>query len=290
MPAQTQPPRVIDLRHLGTPGAVACFAIDDVIVDPGPESTVDALLTGLGGEVPRAILLTHIHFDHAGAAGALVERWPGVEVWVHERGAPHVVDPSRLVASATRLYGADMERLWGRVVPVPQENLRVLQGGERLDGFEVAYTPGHASHHVAYRHGTSGTVFAGDVAGVRIAGGPPVPPTPPPDIDLELWEASLDVLAAWAPRRLAVTHFGLYEDVEPHLASLRARLRAWGELARTHDAEAFGDAVREELIAAGVEGEELARTAQASPPANQWPGLRRYWDKRAEALSRAGTR
>ena len=144
--------REIDVLHLGRERVICCFALDGVLVDPGPESSHRTLLEALGDEVPRAILLTHIHFDHAGAAGALVRRWPQVEVWVHERGARHLVDPERLVASARRLYGDDFDRLWGEVVPVPEGNLRVLEGGERLEGFRVAYTPGHASHHVAYLH------------------------------------------------------------------------------------------------------------------------------------------
>jgi glyoxylase-like metal-dependent hydrolase (beta-lactamase superfamily II) len=191
--------REIDVRHLGRERVICCFALDGVIVDPGPESSHRTLLEALGNEVPRAILLTHIHLDHAGATGALVRRWPHAEVWVHERGARHVVDPSKLVASATRLYGDDMARLWGEIVPVPQENLRVLAGGERVAGFHVAYTPGHASHHVSYLHEATGTAFVGDVGGVRIDGGPIVPPTPPPDIDLEAWRASLDLVAGWRP-------------------------------------------------------------------------------------------
>ena len=139
--------------------------------------------------VPRAILLTHIHFDHAGATGALVRRWPDVEVWVHERGAPHVIDPSKLVASATRLYGDDMARLWGEVVPVPERNVRVLRGGERIGPWQVEYAPGHAQHHVVYLHEPTRTAFCGDVAGVQIGGGPVLPPTPPPDIDLDAWSA-----------------------------------------------------------------------------------------------------
>src|SRR5207247_6318302 len=135
--------------HLGREHVICCFELGDVIVDPGPESCHRTLVESLQGRVPRAILLTHIHLDHAGATGALVRRWPEVEVWVHERGAPHVLDPSKLVASASRLYGDEMERLWGEVVPVPERNLRVLSGGERLDGVRVEYTPGLAAHHVS---------------------------------------------------------------------------------------------------------------------------------------------
>ena len=163
--------RPIDLEHLGREHVICCWQVDDVLVDPGPESTIDTLLDALGDEQPRALLLTHIHFDHAGAAGALVREWPDVEVWVHERGARHLVDPTRLVASAKRLYGEDFERLWGEVVPIPERSLRILRGGESRDGWDVAYTPGHASHHVSYRHSDSGWVFPGDTCGVRLPDG-----------------------------------------------------------------------------------------------------------------------
>src|ERR671923_2912711 len=153
--------RDIDVRHLGVPLVICCHELDDVIVDPGPESTLDTLLAELGDWRPRTILLTHIHLDHAGAAGALAQRWPDVEVWVHERGAPHLVDPSRLVASATRLYGDEFERLWGEVVPIPEGNLRVLSGGETIGPWHVEYTPGHASHHLSYLHEPTGTAFVG---------------------------------------------------------------------------------------------------------------------------------
>src|SRR5918992_3653799 len=139
--------RQIDVRHRGVEKVIACFEVDGVLVDPGPQSCEDTLLEALGGERPRALLLTHIHFDHAAATGALVRRWPDLEVYVHERGAPHLIDPSRLLASAERLYGEAMERLWGEIVPVPEENVRALAGGESVLGMRVAYTPGHASHH-----------------------------------------------------------------------------------------------------------------------------------------------
>src|SRR5918911_3187880 len=227
--------REIDVLHQGVPRAICCFQIDDVIVDPGPESSHRALLDGLDGFVPRAILLTHIHFDHAGATGALCRLWPDAEVWVHERGARHMADPSRLVASAQRIYGDQFATLWGEVVPVPQERMRVLTGGERLDGFQVEYTPGHASHHVAYLHEASGTALCGDVAGARIGDGPLIAPTPPPDIDIEAWHRSIDVIADWSPERLALTHWGSFTDVAEHLEGLHAELDESVEAARTLD-------------------------------------------------------
>ena len=199
--------RPIDVKHLGHEHVICCWEADGLLIDPGPQSCEDTLLAAIGGERPRALLLTHIHFDHAGAAGALVRRWPDLPVYVHERGAKHLVDPARLVASAARLYGGEdgLARLWGEVVPVPEENLRVLEGGETgVEGaFRVEYTPGHASHHVCYFHEDSGWAFVGDMAGVVV---PPEPftlaPTPPPDIDVEAWERSLELIGGWEPAAL----------------------------------------------------------------------------------------
>jgi glyoxylase-like metal-dependent hydrolase (beta-lactamase superfamily II) len=273
--------REIDVLHLGRERVICCFVLDRVIVDPGPESSQRTLVDALGDDVPRAILLTHVHLDHAGATGALVRRWPDVEVWVHERGAPHLVDPSKLVSSATRLYGDDMRRLWGEIVPVPAENLRVLRGGERDDGFRVAYTPGHASHHVAYLHEATGTAFVGDVGGVRIGHGPTLPPTPPPDIDLEAWNASLDTVAGWRAGRLAVTHFGAREDVDDQIAAVRNGLAYWGDVARTTDAAGYA-ARFEAFVRARTADERLAESyLQAMPPETLWPGLHRYWERRS---------
>jgi glyoxylase-like metal-dependent hydrolase (beta-lactamase superfamily II) len=275
--------RPIDLRHLGQPNVICCWQVDDVLVDPGPESCTDTLLDALGDEQPRALLLTHIHFDHAGAAGALVREWPDVEVWVHERGARHLVDPTRLVASAKRLYGDDFDRLWGEVVPVPERALRVLRGGESIDGFDVAYTPGHASHHVSYRHNDSGWVFPGDTCGVRLgAGDLLLAPTPPPDIDLDAWSGSLDAIEAWGPQRLAITHFGDYGDAREHIARLREALTTWGERARTTDRDGYAAALKA-AYADALDPDSAASFAQAMPPGDQWLGLDRYWERRAEA-------
>ena len=275
--------RPIDVEHLGQRHVICCWQVDDVLVDPGPESSLDTLLDALGDEQPRALLLTHIHFDHAGAAGALVRQWPDLEVWVHERGARHLADPTRLVASAKRLYGDDFERLWGEVVPIPQRSLRVLSGGESRDGWDVAYTPGHASHHVSYRHRDSGWVFPGDTCGVRLPEGDLLlPPTPPPDIDLEAWRASLDAIEAWEPATLAVTHFGDYGDVAEHLERLRDALVHWGELARTTDREGYADALRAAYRSA-LDEQGAASFGQAMPVDQQWLGLDRYWTRRDEA-------
>jgi glyoxylase-like metal-dependent hydrolase (beta-lactamase superfamily II) len=275
--------RPIDVRHLGREHVICCWQVDDVLIDPGPESSMDTLLEALDDERPRALLLTHIHFDHAGAAGALVREWPDLEVWVHERGARHLVDPTRLVASAKRLYGDDFDRLWGDVVPVPERSLRVLSGGERQDGWEVAYTPGHASHHVSYLHGDSGWVFPGDTCGVRLpAGDLLLPPTPPPDIDLDAWSDSLDQIEAWEPERVAITHFGDYGDVAEHLDRMRAALRRWSELAARVDRETYAAELRSAFADALDEQDALA-FSQAMPPEDQWLGLDRYFQRVREA-------
>ncbi|HWF50367.1 MAG TPA: MBL fold metallo-hydrolase [Solirubrobacteraceae bacterium] len=278
--------RLIDLMHLGHDRVIGCWQVGDVLIDPGPTSCLDTLLSALGDQRPRALLLTHIHLDHAGASGSLVERWPDLEVYVHERGARHMADPGRLLESATRLYGDDMDRLWGEFLAVPEANLRVISGGESITGgFEVAYTPGHASHHVSYLH--EGTAFVGDVGGVRI---PPssfvLPPTPPPDIDIEAWHASIDRIAAAAPERLAMTHFGVAEDAAAHLEEMHRRLDEQAELSRSGDREAFMERLARDVGASG-DPDTAAAYAQAAPRDQLFAGLARYWRKRSEAVGPA---
>ena len=274
--------RLIDVMHLGRDRVIGAYEIDGVMVDPGPSSCIDTLLAGLAEE-PRALLLTHIHLDHAGASGSLVRRFPDLRVHVHASGAPHLVDPAKLLDSAARLYGADMERLWGEVLPVPAENLVALEGGESVEGFRVAHAPGHASHHVVYLHEASGDAYVGDVAGVRI---PPleftIPPTPPPDIDVEAWERSLDTVAALEPSRLCLTHFGPAEDPPAQLERVRERLRWLAELARDSGREGFIERLAAEIDEVADEDVAL-RHRQAAPPEQLWLGLERYWRKRAEA-------
>jgi glyoxylase-like metal-dependent hydrolase (beta-lactamase superfamily II) len=189
-----------------------------------------------------------------------------------------------LLASAGRLYGDQMERLWGEMLPVPEDRLRVLRGGERIGPFEVAYTPGHASHHVSYMHEASRRVFTGDVTGVRIDGGPVMPPTPPPDIDIPAWRRSLELIESWQPSSIAFTHFGESGDVGGHLRSLREHLDVVERLAGELDEEGFmaqlGTHLRE------LVGTELAETyARAMPPEQSYAGLARYIAKRDAAES-----
>jgi glyoxylase-like metal-dependent hydrolase (beta-lactamase superfamily II) len=271
-------PTLLDLNHLGRPHVIGAWLVGDVIVDPGPSSCLPALLEALGDTVPRALALTHIHLDHAGAAGSLVERFDELEVWVHERGAPHLADPAKLLASATRLYGADMDRLWGEVRAVPGDRLRILRGGESIGPLRVEYTPGHASHHVSYLHEERGDAFTGDVTGVRIAAGPVLAPTPPPDVDLDAWRRSLDTIEGWSPQRICLTHFGAYADVEAHLGRVRAALEEQARWASTLDADGFDARIRE-LVAATVDPDAAACYEQALPPDQSRQGLVRFLDR-----------
>jgi glyoxylase-like metal-dependent hydrolase (beta-lactamase superfamily II) len=223
--------RIIDVGYGGKQRAVGAWLRGgDTLVDCGSQACLDALIAGLGDERPSRLLLTHIHFDHAGAAGALVRMWPELEVWVHPLGAPHLVDPTRLVGSARRVFGEHFDGLVGEVVPVPEANIRLIDDGALLGDFEAAWTPGHARHHVAFLDRRSGVCYPGDVAGVALAPGVVIPPTPPPDIDLDAWRASLARVAAWSPASFALPHFGAVEDAPGHLRLISQALdrhEAW---------------------------------------------------------------
>jgi glyoxylase-like metal-dependent hydrolase (beta-lactamase superfamily II) len=278
----TAEPELTDLHHLGRPQVIGVWRVGEVVVDPGPASCLEILLPLLERRPPRVLALTHIHLDHAGATGSLLERFPDAEVWVHERGARHLIDPTRLLESARRLYGDDMQRLWGEVLPVPAERIRVLGGGERLGAFRVAYTPGHASHHVSYLHEPTGTAFTGDATGVRIGEGAVLAPTPPPDIDLEAWHSSLASIEAWRPSRIALTHFGAFERTGEHLAALREQLTRSAQMAADLDAPGFASAVRAR-VAASAGAQTAAAYEQAMPAEQSYHGLTRYLSSREPA-------
>jgi glyoxylase-like metal-dependent hydrolase (beta-lactamase superfamily II) len=259
---------------------------EPVLVDCGPSSCLDALEAALGdrglsvGDL-RHLVLTHIHLDHAGAAGVLVRRNPKLRVYVSGVGAPHLVDPSRLERSARRLYGDDFDRLWGELAPVPEEAIEVI--GEWVLDLEAWPTPGHASHHLSFL-GPDGSCYAGDAAGVRVAPYPFVAPvSPPPDIDVEAWHRSLGEIEARSPERLCLPHFGVVETPAEHVETMRVRLDAWSEGVRAGaDEEEFVRAAEAELAEA-LPSEDAAAYTQAGPLWQSYAGLRRYWDKKEEA-------
>jgi glyoxylase-like metal-dependent hydrolase (beta-lactamase superfamily II) len=284
----TAAPLLIDLRWLGRPGRIAAWRVGDVLIDCGPRTCLEQLLAACGDWRPRALLLTHIHFDHAGAAGELVARWPDLEVWVHRRGARHMVAPERLEASARRVFGAAFDERFGPLTPVPEANIRALDGGERVHGFAALDTPGHASHHLAFLRAEDGWAFPGDVAGVRLVrDGPVLLPTPPPDVDLERWAASVDAVVRREPERLALPHFGVVEDPARFLDEARAAI------ARQRDLALGGGAGGETHYVATLRA-ELGRSLSAAaladyeivvPLDQNFVGLQRWATKRRELAS-----
>jgi glyoxylase-like metal-dependent hydrolase (beta-lactamase superfamily II) len=276
----------IDLRFGGRERVIGVYLVetDDgpALFDCGPATCVERLKEGLGERGLaltdlRHLLLSHIHLDHAGGAGVLVREHPGLRVHVSEIGAPHLVDPERLERSARRLYGAEFDTLWGELAPVPERSVEVV--GRDVLGLECFPSPGHAKHHVCYVDG-HGTLYAGDAAGVRIPpSGYVMPPTPPPEIDLEAWEATLDEILRRAPERIALVHFDVVSEPEPHVAELRRRLREWAAIVE------HGASEEEFVAAAGrdVDEPERAMYDAAVPLWQSYAGLKRYWDKRREA-------
>jgi glyoxylase-like metal-dependent hydrolase (beta-lactamase superfamily II) len=280
---------LLDLEHLGRPRVIGTYLLkgdEPALVDCGPASCLDALRSALGarglevGDL-RHLVLTHIHLDHAGAAGSLVRESTGLLVHVSEIGAPHLVDPGRLERSARRLYGEDFDRLWGELVPVPEANVRIA--GDRVLDLEAFPTPGHASHHISFL-AADGSCFTGDAAGVRFPPGRYVAPVaPPPDIDVEAWTRTIDVIEERSPERLLLGHFGVAADPDFHLSELRDALRVWAERARDGSEEDFVRAAEADVAAA--DPETAAAFRQAGPFWQSYAGLRRYWDKKAEAAA-----
>jgi glyoxylase-like metal-dependent hydrolase (beta-lactamase superfamily II) len=276
-------PEPLDLRHHGRERVIAAYLVQTedglALNDCGPTTCVPELKArlaerGLELSNVRHLLLSHIHLDHAGAAGVLVREHPELQVHVSEIGAPHLIDPSRLEASARRLYGDEFDTLWGELAPVPEENVVVVDSP--VIGLECFPSPGHASHHVCYLDG-DGTLYAGDAAGVRILPSSFVlPPTPPPEVDLEAWAATLDEIERRSPERLALIHFGVAEDLQRHLGELRRRLGDWSERVR----DGASEEQFEELAAADL-GADRDAYQQAMPFWQSYAGLKRYWEKRA---------
>jgi glyoxylase-like metal-dependent hydrolase (beta-lactamase superfamily II) len=293
----------IDLHFRGRPQIIATAILHGplgvALVDPGPGTTLETLTSALEtkgirfGDV-RQLLLTHIHLDHAGATGSIVEKHPHIEVLVHARGARHMVDPSKLLASAGRLYGQDMDRLWGEIKPVDASRIRALDGGETITAagreLKVEYTPGHASHHVSYFDTASRVAFVGDTAGIRRGSGVYVmPPTPPPDIDIEAWRESEKRILAWDPGTLFLTHFGPHQGARQHLQGMFDNLAEWSRIVRRLLADAsladderqsrFTDEVSRDLVRRVGETETSDYT-KAGGLNYSYQGLARYWQKR----------
>jgi glyoxylase-like metal-dependent hydrolase (beta-lactamase superfamily II) len=307
MTALAQGVDYVDLQFLGKPGIIATAVLQSAggvaLIDPGPSTTIENLREalrrkGIALSDVRQLLLTHIHLDHAGVSGTLLREHPGIDVFVHERGAPHLVDPTKLLVSATRLYGADMERLWGEVRAVPSERVRALKGGERIVAggrdLLVEYTPGHASHHVSYFDPSSRIAFVGDTAGIRRGPGTYImPPTPPPDIDLEVWRESEAKILAWDPDTLFLTHFGPFHGARTHFQELMDRLGEWSTIVRRLLADAsltddererrFVDAALLDLrrVVGDAEAEQYGRAGRLD---YSWQGLSRYWRKRGTGV------
>jgi glyoxylase-like metal-dependent hydrolase (beta-lactamase superfamily II) len=298
---------ILDTNWMGRPRSIAAVLLESdghrAVIDPGPASTLPVLRQhldsrGIGVADLNAILLTHIHLDHAGATGALIKENPNLEVYVHKAGMLHMADPSKLLASAERLWPGELGHLFGETLPVPFGNLRMLKGGETLSlgsrNLEVVYTPGHASHHVSYFDSSDGTAFVGDTTGFHIDGETYVVPlAPPPDIDLEIWSASLGAIAARSPARLFLTHFGYSNDPAGHIAEYRKNLQRWATLAAeilrsTPDpptalekfVAAASAEIQQRLSAAEVEHYIFNCGLNLS-----WLGLARYHRKRAEAAA-----
>ena len=292
----------VDLNFLGHPPIIATAILHGssgvALIDPGPSTTLATLTRelekrGIRFADVRQLLLTHIHLDHAGAAGSIVERHPHIEVLVHSRGAPHMIDPSKLLASAGRLYAQDMDRLWGDVRPVPSERVRAVEGGETVavSGRElkVEYTPGHASHHVSYFDTSSRVAFVGDTAGIRRGSGAYVmPPTPPPDIDIGAWRASEQKIVAWDPDTIFLTHFGPYHGVRQHMQAMFENMTSWSAMVRRLIADtALTEAERQNRftddafaeLRRRVGEEEAMDYTRAGGLNYSYQGLARYWRK-----------
>ena len=287
-----------DTRQLGRSGIIAVTALETndgvVLFDTGPESTfnnvvVDLRKAGFGPEDVRHVFLSHIHFDHAGAAWRFAEL--GATVYVHPRGAPHLVDPTKLIESATRIFGGHMERLWGRIAPVPTERLRILQDMEivRVSPFEIRAiaTPGHASHHHVYHW--EDNVFGGDIAGVRIGSGPPIPPFVPPELHIESWLESIHKIRALNAANLYLPHFGKVKGSVPdHLDALEERVNCWSEWFRDKIRAGedepqlipeFADYEHIDLRAWGASGEDVEGYEAADPSYMAVTAALRYWQK-----------
>jgi glyoxylase-like metal-dependent hydrolase (beta-lactamase superfamily II) len=296
---------IIDLEFMGTEEIIASFLLmggnSAAMVETGPSTCIENLLRGLedNGVAPEdveKVLLTHIHLDHSGASGVLADRLPNATFYVHEAGYQHLVDPSKLLKSASRIYGDRMEELWGEVRPVPEDRIITLEGGEEIEAaggvLAAHYTPGHAYHHLAFHEPGSGMLFAGDVGGVRMPGQSYVkPPTPPPEVDIKAWKGSIETIRKLDPGFICPTHFGCYQDVGRHLGELEQRLEDWlliveerMDEGRSQEdiVEEFGARGDEEMLREGADPEDSERYELAANYEMLVAGLMRYVSRQRE--------
>ncbi|MFL5762254.1 MAG: MBL fold metallo-hydrolase [Thermomicrobiales bacterium] len=295
---------IIDLGFQDRHGVIAAYLLADgnevVLVETGPSSTLPSLIRGINdaGFAVRdlmAAFVTHIHLDHAGAAGVLARENSDLAVYVHPFGAPHLVDPAKLIASATRIYGERMDALWGEIAPVPEPQVRPLADGETIAiagrTLTAIFTPGHADHHIAYGDAAAGDVFTGDVGGIRMPSTAYVcAPTPPPELDPPAWAQSVARLQTLNARRLLLTHYGPFEDVAFHLAQVLPHLDdflaiADAALARGADQEDLTGLLHDRMAVelGNVPAETLVNLEWATPSYMAALGLTRYITKRAKA-------
>jgi glyoxylase-like metal-dependent hydrolase (beta-lactamase superfamily II) len=294
---------LISHPFLGEHGIIGSYLLAGAnnlaIIDPGPGSMLDSLLASIqeAGFDPQDvthILATHVHLDHAGATGSLVRRLPRAQVYAHSKGVPHLLDTSKVVASAARIYGERMQLLWGEIEPTPPERLHVLEHGNALHiagrRLEVLYTPGHAVHHISFLDPNSGEAFVGDVAGVRLQDVDYVrPPTPPPDIDLEAWSVSMNLIKSLRPEVLYIAHFGPIRDIDSHFERLHEKLYSWGDfvLAAMRDGKDEAEIIKMLIAQTQPELEGVANSPgaiQRYEIATNYPmtvqGYMRYWRKK----------
>lgn len=292
----TQPAiHTLDLDFLDESAAIASFLLPSsdglILIESGPETTFEHLKKaitqkGFDWKDVRHVLLTHIHFDHAGAAWKFAEN--GARIYVHPVGLPHLQNPEKLWNSAAMIYGADMDRLWGKMESIPENLLQAVGDGDVINigkiQFKVWYTPGHAVHHNAYQLGN--IIFTGDVAGVKIHQGPVVPPCPPPDINIGLWKESILKLKSLNPQQLYLTHFGAVDAPQEHFSALEVILDDWANWMKPYfDVQTkaeditpqFMEYTRNQLQQQGVSEDDLQRYEYANPSWMSVSGLLRYW-------------
>jgi len=293
---------IIDLRFLGFDDAIACFlvetAVGPVLVETGPHSTLPNIEKSLAQkgytlQDVQHVFLTHIHLDHAGAAWYFAQH--GATVYLHPFGERHMADPSKLMSSASRIYKDQMDSLWGQMNPIETSQLKTLAHGDKIElgehTFTAWHTPGHAVHHIAWQLNED-TLFAGDVAGVKILGGMVVPPCPPPDINVEDWQASIALIKSLNIKTMYLTHFGAVTNIEEHLNQLEKNLLSWANWIKPHwEAERspqditpeFQAFTQQQLLDCGVAKENLHKYEAANPSWMSVAGLLRYWRKKSEA-------